>query len=119
MEISLSTLSELNNLINREMESVEQRRLSSVTVDKPYVIKKLTVVNSRFGKVILAHLFDDSSNTTFKSYLPKRVTEYLDVGIMDKINSSDLKYTLTYLGQDQPSFVGGKSRALVKFGLIC
>lgn len=116
----MSTLTELNNLINREMEIVEQRPLSSLTVDKCYIIKKLMVINSRFGKVVLAHLYDESSNTVFKSYLPKRVTEYLNGDIVDKINSSEqIKYTLTYLGQNTPAFVGGKPRSLIKFDLLC
>ncbi|KAJ8974987.1 hypothetical protein NQ317_003176 [Molorchus minor] len=76
----------------------------------------MLLLDTRYGKAILVHLFDESANITFKSFLPKRVTEHLKADLMDKINLPEAKYTLTYLGQSQSSF-GGKEKSLLKFDL--
>ena len=108
----------LNKLINESTEVLEQKSISSLISNKVYVIKKMVVLNTRFGKSILVNLFDESTNTTFKSFLPKRITELLNAFFIEEINSSDGKYGLIYLGQSSPIYIGSKPRSLIKFELV-
>ena len=108
----------LNDRINENVEILEQKSISALILNKVYVIKKMLVLNTRFGKSILVHLFDENTNTTFKSFLPKRITELLNAFFIEEINSSDGKYALIYLGQSSPMYVGAKPRSLIKFELV-
>lgn len=108
----------LNERINENIEILEQKSISSLILNKAYVIKKMLVFNTRFGKTILVNLFDEITNTTFKSFLPKRITELLNAFFIEEINSSDGKYALIYLGQSSPMYVGAKPRTLIKFELV-
>lgn len=112
-----NTLAELNKIINQDMEIIQQRAISSLILNKAYIIKNLVIVNTRFGKSALVTLFDESENSSFKSFLPKRITEHLTENIIKEINSSDTKYTLTYLGQSPPFYSGARTRSLLKFDL--
>lgn len=112
------TFAHLNNISSKSVENIEQRLLSSLVVNKLYIIKKISVFNTRFGKSALIYLFDSNANTTFKSFLPKRVVECLTTDILDKINLSHNEYTLTYLGQSSHFFDGAKTRPLVRFDCI-
>lgn len=118
MAVSNITLAKLNDIINQDMEILEKKAISSLIVNKPYIIKQLLMLSTRFGKAILVTLFDENANTTFKSFLPKRVTEYLNEETINKMNLSDSRYALTYLGQSSPMFPGAKTRSLIKFELI-
>lgn len=117
MAISELDLLALNAIINESTEALEQRSISSLIVNKAYIIKKISVVNTRFGKSIAINLFEESTVTTFKSFLPKRVVEVINEDIINKINSSGGKYTLTYLGQRPPMYIGAKSSAIIQFGI--
>lgn len=108
----------LNERIIEDTEVLEQKPISSLTLNKVYVIKKMLMLNTRFGKSVLVNLLDEGTNTTFKSFLPKRVAELLNVSLIEEINASDGKYALIYLGQSSPMYVGAKSRSLIKFEVI-
>lgn len=108
-------LSILNNMINNDV-NLELKPFSSLTINKEYRIKNLSVLNTRYGKAILGHLCDENENIIFKTFLPKRVIEYLKADLLEKINSANTKYTLTYLGQG-PSSSGARSKSLVKFDI--
>lgn len=116
MDVSKSELYELNEMINRNV-CLEQKSISSLVINKGYLIKKMFVLDTRYGKAILAHLFDDGENKTFKSFLPKRVTDHLKIDLINKMNSSDAKYTLTYMGQSIPNSCG-KAGSLIKFDIV-
>lgn len=117
MAISEVDLLALNELINQDMQVLEQRSISALILNKPYIIKKISLVNTRFGKSIIVTLFEESSITTFKSFLPKRFVEIICENTIDKINSSNGKVTLTYLGQSSPAYPGAKSSPLISFGV--
>lgn len=112
------TLSQLNSIINQDVEILEQKPVSSLSINQAYIIKNISVLKTKFGRALLVTLFDESANTTFRSFLPKRVTEHLQDDLVDKINLSGSKYTVTYLGQSLPVFKGAKSKSLLKFDII-
>ena len=76
----------------------------------------MSVINTRFGKSIVVNLLEESTIATFKSFLPKRVVDLISEDIISKINSSNGKYTLTYLGLRPPMYVGAKPGVMVRFG---
>lgn len=117
MAISEIDLLALNELINQDSQVLEHKPISSLTINKSYIIKKMLPVNTRFGKSIVMHLFEESTITTFKSFLPKRVVDNLSEDIIDQINSSNGKYTFTYLGQRVPAYVGAMPSSIVRFDL--
>lgn len=118
MAVSKINLTSINNNIVQNDEILEKRSISSLTLFKAYIIKKLLMLNTRFGKTVSATLFDASVNTTFKSFLPKRVTDQLTEDIINEINVSNGKYTLTYTGQSLPIYAGAKTRSLIKFDIM-
>lgn len=108
----------LNERINEDVNVFEQKSISSLALNKTYIIKKMLMLNTRFGTSILVNLFDKDTYTTFKTFLPKRVVELLNADVIEEVNSSGGKYTLVYLGQSSPIYVGAKSRSLIKFETI-
>lgn len=116
--ITNDNLLALNERINEDVEVLEKKPISSLILNKAYVIKKMFMLNTRFGKSILVNLFNTDTNTTFKSFLPKRIAELLNVDLIEEVNSSDGKYALIYLGQSPSLYVGAKSRSLIKFEII-
>lgn len=107
----------LNEQINKDVEFLECRKFAALDVGVIYLIKSLDPVNTRFGKSIIATLLDPIHNIAFQTFLPKRISETLTNDVIDNINISSEKYTLTYLGQSSNP-VGGLSRSLVNFGLM-
>lgn len=118
MSVSRQTLAELNNTINKDVELMERRKISSLDVGKIYVIKKILFVPTRFGKSIIATLFDSSDNVTFQAFLPKRVVEMLSEDTIKMMNNSDGKYTITYLGQSSTVHSSGNTRSFLNFGML-
>lgn len=116
MAISELDLLALNAMINESTDVLEQKPISSLIINKAYIIKKMSMINTRFGKSIIVNLFEESTITTFKSFLPKRVVEHISEDLIEKINLSGGKYTLTYLGQRPPMYVGAKSSAMIRLG---
>lgn len=118
MALSRDDLDIINNNINGEFNDIARKSISSLEINTSYLIKKLSLVNTRYGKCILAVLFDQKNNLDFKCFLPKRVTEHMPEDILDKMNSSWEEYTLTYIGQSEPAFKDAKCKALIKFGIV-
>lgn len=118
MEVAQINILELNDKVNQIEENLDRKAFCSLSKNKAYIIKKLSLLNTIFGKCILAILYDEAEKCTFKTFLPKRVTEYINSDSIHQINSSAVTYTLTYLGQSTSSIAGVKSRALLKFGLL-
>ena len=108
----------LNEKINQDGENLERRAFSTLTIKRSYFIKKLMPLNSRFGKCVLAILYEEPGSVPFKTFLPRRVTEFLSADLIAKINSADAKYTVAYLGQSSPSAATTRSRALIKFDVV-
>lgn len=111
-------LAKINDMINGDEGVYELKPLSSLIVNKPYIIEKLRVVNTRFGMSLLAILFDIENNVTFKSFLPQRVVKILSKDVIDNISSSHGQYTLTYLGKSSPTSPGIKPKSLLKIDAI-
>jgi hypothetical protein len=118
MSISRETLDEINKVVSKDVEFIERRKISNLDMGKVYIIKKMVSLVTRFGKTILVTLLDESENITFNTFLPKRVAETLTENLVDVMNGSDGKYTLTYLGQSKQVFAGNNTRALVSFGCV-
>ncbi|KAJ8914429.1 hypothetical protein NQ315_017525 [Exocentrus adspersus] len=102
-DAAIINLNEINEMISADLELHELKPLTKLAVGKPYTIKTFTITNTRFGKTILALLFDVSEGVTFKSFLPQRVLKAFTEDVVTSINMSQEKYTLTYLGQSKPS----------------
>lgn len=107
-------LQQLNSNINQTRPEYEQKKVTSLIINKPYTIEKLSSVSTKYGKVILAFLVDDKDNTVFKTWLPKRLTEYIAEDMIATINQCARTTTLTYLGQSAPN-TSGMSRSLIEF----
>lgn len=118
MSISKQTIDEINSKLNQDVEIVEQRNITSLTIGEAYVIKKMAFISTRFGKTILATLYDKTVNETFQSFLPKRVVETLSEDTIESMNKIDNKYSLTYLGQSTRVFSGGNTKAILNFGVV-
>ena len=91
---SKDILLEINSMINKEYEILEQKKFTTLTVRMSYQIKNINFLTTRFGKAILATLHDSVNDATFKTFLPKRVAETLT------------EHTVIYLGQSSNQ-VGG------------
>lgn len=117
MSIFKKTIDEINSMLNQDVEIVERRAITSLTIGEAYVIKKIILMSTRFGKAILVTLYDKTHNETFQSFLPKRITETLAEETIETLNKLDDKYTLIYLGQSSKVFSGGNSRAILNFGV--
>ena len=117
MSISKQTLTEINDLISKD-EFFERRKISTLTVGKIYVIKKINSVATRFGNSIVVTLHDATDNATFETFLPKRVVETLSEDTIETMNKASGQYSLTYLGQSSNVIAGGNSRALLNFGCL-
>jgi hypothetical protein len=117
MSLSKQSLSEINIMLNKDVEFLERRKFSTLTVDEIYFIKKIIIMTTRYGKAILARLHDKTNNVTFETFLPKHVLETLSEYTIEIMNKSD-KYTLTYLGHSSQVFSGGKTRKLLNFGSL-
>lgn len=118
MSVSQQTLTEINNMINKDLECVERRKLSELTVGKVYLIKKICFVTTRYGKGIVVALYDRTHNVTFESFLPKRVAETMSNEAVESMNKSSDRYTLTYLGQSSHVYSSGNTRTLFNFGVL-
>lgn len=116
MSISKNTFEQINKKLE-EIELVERKSISSLTVGKIYIIKNMVSMTTRFGKTILATLHDKTSNLTFQSFLPKRVVQTFTDDLVQLINKFDDKYYLCYLGQSSV-LAGGNTRALLNFGVL-
>lgn len=108
----------INENINSNHDVFECKSLTSLIINKPYIIKKMCVLNSRYGRCILTILLDSNLNNTFKTFLPERVLETLTDNIIATINASQGKYTLTYEGQSIPLATGRRPKSLIKFDTI-
>lgn len=115
-EINLASINE--NINNSHYDVYECKPLTTLTINKPYTIKKMQVLNSRYGRCLLAILLDTNLNSTFKTFLPERVLETLTDDIIAKINCSQGKYTLAYEGQSIPLAMGRKPKSLIKFDIV-
>lgn len=118
MSISQQTLADINNMINKDVEFIERRKLSALTVGEPYMLKKISLITTRYGKSIVVTLYDRTHDVTFETFLPKRVTETLSEDIVESMGKLSDKYTLTYLGQSPHVYSGGNTRALINFGFV-
>jgi hypothetical protein len=116
--ISRQSLEEINNIINKDVEVLERKKFSALTVGKMYIIKKIQFMTTRFGKTIVVTLFDSIEDVTFQTFLPKRVVETLSEDIVKSMNLSSDKYTVTYLGQSSNVYSSGNTRALLNFGIL-
>ena len=115
--VSKEELSKINNMLNNDLEFSERRKISALTVGKIYIIKKMILMITRFGKTILVHLHDETHNVTFETFLPKRVAETVPEGFIETMNQSESKYTLAYLGQSSQAYFGN-TRSLLTFGCL-
>ena len=118
MSVSQQTLTEINNMINKDVEFVERRKFTTLTIGKIYLIKKIIFVTTRYGKSIVVTLYDRTDDVIFESFLPKRVVESMTNEAVESMNNSSDRYTLTYLGQSVCVFSGGNTRALLNFGIL-
>lgn len=116
MSLTKQFLDDLSEQINKDVEFLEYRKFAALDVGVIYLIKSLDPVKTRFGNSIVATLLEPNHNVTFQTFLPKRIAETLTQDVIDDINISSEKYTLTYLGQSSNP-VGGFSRSLINFGL--
>lgn len=114
----MQTINEINNLLNKEIEFAERRKITSLRVGEAYIIKKMASLTTRFGKAILVTLYDQTLNEAFESFLPKRVVETLAEDTVETMNKSEGKFTLTYLGQSSHVFSGGVTKTLLNFGML-
>lgn len=116
MSISQQNLTEINNLINRDVEFVKARKFSTLTVGKIYLIKKINIVPTRYGKSVVVTLYDRTHDSTFHSFLPKHVVETLTDEVVQSMNND--RYTLTYLGKSSQVSYNGNSRSQLNFGVL-
>jgi hypothetical protein len=116
--MSREALEKINSVINRYDDPLPKKKLTTLDVGVGYVIKRISVSNSRFGKCICAILADKSDFKLFTTYLPQRTVDIFSADIVEAINKSDGKYTLTYLGQSEPPYPGAFTKALIKFDFI-
>lgn len=118
MGISNQILTEINDNINK-INLLERKKVSSLTVGEIYIIHKIVPLTTRFGKTLLITLCDKTASAApFQSFLPKRVADNLSDETIEIMNKSEGGYTLTYLGQSAPVFLGGGSRAIINFGCL-
>lgn len=115
MALSKIDLEMLNHSFNMETLT---KSLSSLEVDTVYKILQISILNTRFGKAVLVKIYDDKENAIFKVWLPKRAVEQITEDVTEKMNRSDIKYGLIYLGQSAPTFNGGKPKCLFKFAIV-
>lgn len=118
MHISKEILNDINNKLAKDVEFLENRKISTLDVGKIYIIKQMTSMNARFGRAIVVVLHDTRENVTFQSFLPKRAVETVSDEIVQIMNDSDGKYTLTYLGQGTRVFSGNNTKTLLNFGYL-
>ena len=118
MSVSKEFLDKINSMLSKNGDMVDQKKIIDLTVGEVYIIKKMVSMTTRFGKSIVVRLYDKTHDATFECFLPKRVVEMLPDGTVDIMNTSEDKYTLTYLGQSSHVFSGGKTRALLNFGTV-
>lgn len=108
----------INENINSNIVEYEKKSLTSLIINKPYVVRHMQVLNTRFGQCILAILQDNVENITFKTFLPSRFIKTLSADVINKINCSEGKYGLVYLGQSNPPSSGIKPRSLIRFDVV-
>jgi hypothetical protein len=119
MSISKSDLEALNSDINRETPIYEQKPLNSLIIGKPYIIHSISSVNTRYGKCIVTILAeDDKGGSLFRCWLPKRLTEKMSDEVIERMNKSDVKYSLTYLGPSSVKSQNVKPKSLLNFGML-
>lgn len=116
--ISKAELEILNETINKEEEIYDQVSISSLLVNHAYLIKKLNMFTTKYGKAVLVVFFDDVNNVTLKSWLPKKISELLSDEFVKKLSLYDSKYTITYVGQSIPLFKDSKTYSLIRFDII-
>jgi hypothetical protein len=117
--MSRSDLELLNLSINKENPVMEQKLLSTSIIDKPYLLVNISSINTKYGKCILTTLAEDSNgDVLFKCWLPKRVTNSISDELIEKMNKSDSKYSLTYLGKSVMKNSNIQSRSLLKFDIL-
>lgn len=117
MLITKIELEKLNSSINQN-KLLERRQLSTLTINKPYKLKEIKNITTKFGKTILAVLEDTSDNATFETFLPKRIIDYMSEEIIEKFNKDNCIYSLTYLGQVESSVKGSNPTSLLKFDVL-
>lgn len=118
MSISKAELEVLNDAINKEEEIYDQVSISSLLINHAYLMKNISICNTKYGKAVLVVIFDDINNITVKSWLPKKVSDHLTENIVKQLGSSDSQYTITYLGQSIPLFHNAKTHSLISFDVI-
>ncbi len=80
--IFLNEIDELNQIGKLENNSwTPYRKLSELTVDKPYVITKISIVNGKYGRNIVAELEECKIN------LPNRFNKVLTEDKLQLLNS--------------------------------
>lgn len=115
MSISKAELATINDIINSELPT---KPLSTLTIGRMYIIQAMSIENTQYGKAILVTLEDESEKVTFKTWLPKRITNQLTENQVCGINSFPKKYSLTYMGRSPAALPGTRTRALVCFNFI-
>lgn len=118
MSISKAEIIAINDIINREMQVLPIKSLSSLTVGRVYVIEAMSLKKTKFGKAILVTLEDEAEKVTFNTWLPKRITDQFNEDQINGIHSSPKKYSMTYMGQSPVTSPGSRTHALVFFNLI-
>lgn len=119
MSIPQQSLTEINNMINKDNVFPETRRLVTLKVGQAYMIKKLVYLATRYGKKLVATLCASADDAIFQTFLPNRVSEALTAENVEIMNSSSGKYTLTYLGRDTNNESSKTiARAIINFGYL-
>lgn len=77
MSIYKNELTSINDTINREIEVVPIKTLTSFTFDRAYVNEAMSI--KKFGKAILVTLEAKTKKVTFKTWLSKRITDQFKV----------------------------------------
>jgi len=116
MTASNDIVVEINNMLNKDFNYLERKKISSLKINEAYLIRKLVPMVTRFGKTILATLYDKTDDVVFETFLPKRIAEIITENNINIMNSSH-KYTLTYLGQSSHSYAG-HTKSLLNFGCL-
>lgn len=117
MSLSKEMLTAINDVINKESEILERKKFTTLNIGAVYIIKKIIFLTTRFGKAIVATLYDRENDVMFQTFLPKRVAETISEDTVELMNKSDGKYTVTYLGQSS-NVISGNSKALLNFGFL-
>jgi hypothetical protein len=116
--MSREALEKINSVINRYADPLPRKKFTTLDVGVGYLIRRLSVTESRFGKCISAILEGKNDLKLFTTFLPRRMVDIFGGDIVEAVNKSDGKYTLTYLGQSEPPYPGAFTRALIRFDLI-